>query len=649
MLSVIRGIIHSKVGIVIAFALLAMLVLSFASGDINNLVSSGGDAKSDTVATVGKEKVTVPALTQELQAQVQNYAQQQPGLDMIKFVSGGGFEPTLDRSITELALQQFGEKQGLVVSKRLIDGQIASIPALQGPDGKFSQAAYESLLSQQGLTDREVRLGLMRQLIGRQLVLPILPAAQVSQGLALPYASLLLEKRQGELAFIPTRAMGEGAPATDAEVNAWYKRNLARYMIPERRVIRYAMVTADQIKAQTVPTEAELAAAYKAQARTYAATEKRDLLQVIVVDQAAANALLAKVRSGTALDVAARAAGLEPTKLTALDKIGYAAQSSPAAADAVFGAAKGALVGPVRSTIGFAIVRVDKVEQSAGKTFEQAKPELIAAATKTKTLEVLGRIHDAIDDSVGNNRATFDDIIAQQKLSATATPPLLSDGRDPNDPSKKAAADFMPIVAAAFAAAPNDPPQMVQVDPTGGFAVVALGQVVPAAAPPVAQIRAAVARDFQLDRARRAARTVANDVVAKAGKGQPLASLIAASGVKAPPVEPLASSRAQMAANPRGAPPPLVLMFSMTENSAKLLEAPNNEGWFIVKLNKIDRGNASGNAAVIRATQDDLGKLAGREYAEQFTNAVKSIVGVKKNAARINALKAQLLGQAAAN
>jgi len=649
MLSVIRGIIHSKVGLVIAFALLAMLVLSFASGDINNLMNGAGDSKSDTVATVGKEKVTVPALTQELQAQVQNYAQQQPGLDMVKFISGGGFEPTLDRSIMELALQQFGEKQGMVVSKKLIDGQIASFPSLQGPDGKFNQRAYEALLSQQGLTDREVRAGLIRQLLSRQLIFPILPAAQVAQNVALPYASLLLEKRQGELAFIPTRAMGEGPPPTDAEVAAWYKQNLARYTVPERRVIRYAMVTADQIKAQTVPTEAELAAAYKAQARTFAAAEKRDLTQVIVADQAAANALLAKVRSGTALDVAARAIGLEPTRLTALDKIGYAAQSSPAAADAVFAAAKGALVGPVRSAIGFAVVRVDKVEQSAGKTFEQAKPELIAAATKTKTLEVLGRIHDAIDDSVGNNRATFDDIITQQKLSASATPPLLSDGRDPNDPTKKAAPDFMPIVTAAFAASPSDAPQLVQVDPTGGFAVVALGQVVPPAAPPVAQIRAALARDFQIDRARRAARTVANDIVAKAGKGQSLAALLAASGVKAPPVQPLNSSRAQLAANPKGAPPPLVLMFSMSQNSAKLLEAPNNDGWFVVKLDKIDRGNAAGNAAVIRATQDDLGKLVGREYTEQFTNAVRGVIGVKKNEARINAMKAQLLGQAAAN
>ncbi|KQS04633.1 peptidylprolyl isomerase [Sphingomonas sp. Leaf357] len=649
MLSVIRGIIHSKVGLVIAFALLAMLVLSFAGGDLANLTKGTGDPKSTTLAKVGKGEVTVPALTQEIQSQVQNYAQQQPGLDVVKFVAGGGFEPTLDRSIVELALQEFGQKQGMVISKKLIDGQIAGVPSLQGPDGKFSQAAYEQLLSQQGLTDRGVREGLVKQLIGRQLIFPILPAAQVAQKVALPYASLLLEKRQGEMGFIPTKAMGDGAPATDAEVASWYARNLARYTIPERRVIRYAMVTNDQIKAQTTPTEAELAAAYKAQARTFTATEKRDLVQVIVADQAAANALIAKVKAGTPLDAAARAAGLEPTKLTALDKVGYAAQSSPAAADAVFAAAKGALVGPVRSAIGFALVRVDKVEQVPGKTLEQAKPELIASVTKTKTLEVLGRIHDAIDDSVSNNHATFDDIMTQQKLSPQATPPLLADGRDPNDPTKKAAPDFMPIVTAAFAANPSDAPQMVQVDPTGGFAVVALGRVVAPGAPPVAQIRAVVARDFQIDRARRAARTIANDIVAKANKGQPFASLFAASGVKTPPVQPLNTSRAQMAANPRGAPPPLVLMFSMAENSAKLLEAPDNQGWYVIKLDKIDRGNATGNAAVIRATQGDLGKLVGREYTEQFTNAVRDIVGVKKNAAAIAALKAQLLGQTAAN
>ena len=63
MLSVIRGIIHSKAGLFIAFALLAVLVLSFAGGDLANLTRGTGDAKSDTLATVGKEAVTVPVVT----------------------------------------------------------------------------------------------------------------------------------------------------------------------------------------------------------------------------------------------------------------------------------------------------------------------------------------------------------------------------------------------------------------------------------------------------------------------------------------------------------------------------------------------------------------------------------------------------------
>ena len=165
MLSVIRGIIHSKAGLFIAFALLAVLVLSFAGGDLANLTRGTGDAKSDTLATVGKEAVTVPVVTKELQGQLQSYQQQQPGLDMVKFVAGGGYEPTLDRSIADLALQQFGQKQGMVISKKLIDGQIASIPSLAGPDGRFSQAVYEQLLARQQLTDREVREGLAQQIV----------------------------------------------------------------------------------------------------------------------------------------------------------------------------------------------------------------------------------------------------------------------------------------------------------------------------------------------------------------------------------------------------------------------------------------------------------------------------------------------------
>ncbi|QNA84266.1 peptidylprolyl isomerase [Sphingomonas sp. So64.6b] len=648
MLSLIRRLINSKVGLFITFAFLAIIGLAFAAGDISGINGQAGAPTGDTVATVGKHKLTETDLRQRAENEMENFRQQQPGLDIVTFVNAGGLDGALNRMINNFAMEQFGQSQGMVVSKRVVDGQIASIPGLQGLDGKFSPQIYQQLLQQKRLTDAQIRADIARETLTQQLTFPMGRASQVPQQLALPYASLLLEKRHGEVGFIPTQAMGEGVAPTDAEVATFYKRNIARYTIPERRAIRYAIVTHDQLTASTTPTEAEIAAAYQAQRAKYAATEKRTLVQVIVADQAAATALAAKVKAGTSIEAAARAAGLEPATLTGVEKAAYAGQSSTALADAAFGAAQGAVVGPLRSSLGFTIVRVDGIEKIPGKTLEQAKAELVPALTKEKTTQALGKIHDAIDDAV-SAKATFDELIAGQKLTAKSTPPLLSDGRNPDDATVKAAPDFLPVVAAAFAVEQGDSPQMVPIDQEGGFAVVALERIVPAAAPPLTQIRAAVARDFAIDRARRAARQVAATIVAKVNKGMPVTQAFAESGVKTPPVQKLDASRAQLAAAGRQVPPPVALMFSMTEKSAKLLELSENQGWSIVYLRQIERGNAASQPNIVAATRNDLGKVIGREYVEQFSQAVRAQVGVKKNGKAFDAVKAALTGQSSAN
>lgn len=646
MLSAIRRLVHSKVGLFVTFAFLAIIGLAFAATDITGLSSSGAPLAGDSVATIGKQKITPTELRTAAQDRLEGYRQQQPTLDMVQFANGGGVEATLNGMIEGYALEQFGHAQGIVVSKRAVDGQISSVPSLQGTDGTFSQLLYNRLLQERRITDAQVRADLTRQIITRQLILPTIGTSQIPVQLALPYASLQLEKRVGQIGFVPTAAMPQGAAPTNAEITNWYRRNVARYTIPERRVVRYAMVTSDQVKAQTTPTEAELQAAYKSQSATYAPTEKRSFAQVTVRDEATGNALVAKIKAGTKLEDAARQAQLDPLIITRMTKAAYLAQSSPTAADAIFGAARGAIVGPVRGVIGFTVARIDGIEQVAGKSFAQARPELLAAVTRDKTTQVLSRIHDAIDDALGKN-ATFDEIVADQKLTASTTPALLSDGRDPDDATKKAAPDFAPALAAAFAAQPGDAPQMVQVDPAGGFALVGLGRVVAPAAPPLAQLRPVLARDVLLDRARRQARVIAAGIVAGASKSGAFAALYAAAGVKTPPIQPLTASRAQLAQNPRGAPPPLVLLFSMAQGSTKLLEAPDNGGWFVIHLDRIDRGNAAGQKALIDRMRADMGQLIGRELAEQFTNAVQNQIGVKRNDKAVAALKAELTGQAA--
>ena len=476
------------------------------------------------------------------------------------------------------------------------------------------------------------------------LVTPTIGASQVPTTLALPYASLLLEKRAGRIAIIPTGAVPKGAPPTDKELRTWYQRNIARYTVPERRVIRYARVTPEQVSAQATPSETEIAQAYNADRARFAPTEKRTITQVTVLDQQAADALAAKVKSGTPIAAAARAAGLEPRTSTGVEKAAFAQRSSPAVADAAFGAAEDAVIGPIRGAIGFVVARIDGIEQVPGKTLAQAHDEIVAALTTQKTADAMGKVRDSLDDAISDN-ANFNELVADQKLSPVTTPPLLATGANPDDPAAKPNPVLAQVAAAGFAAEEGDTPTLVQTGADGGFAVVALDRVVRAAPRPLAQVRDRVAADFTIDRARRAARTVALGMLAKVNKGASLETALSQTGLRTPPVRTIAASRAQLSADPRGVDPALALLFSMAGGTAKMLEAPNNAGWLILKLENIQAGDAGKVPGVIDATRGDLGRVIGQEYVQQFTDSVKAALRVSRNADAIARVKADLTGQ----
>ncbi|MGI4948283.1 MAG: peptidyl-prolyl cis-trans isomerase [Janthinobacterium lividum] len=645
MLQFFRRIVSSRVGVIVTFGVLVLIAILFGLGDVTGFMGGGGVAGS-SIATVGGTDLATGEMRRTVDAEFQAAQGEQPTLTMAQFVDGGGVDGAVERAIGGLALEIFGHRQAMVVSKRAVDGQIASIPSLQGADGKFDPKIYDQLLRARRLTDGQIRTDIARQTIAQQLILPTVGAAQVPERLAMPYAALLLEKRQGSLAFVPAAAMPTGAAPTPAELRTFYDAHRARYLVPERRVIRYALVTPASVAAQAAPSPAEVAAAYGARRAEFLPTEKRTITQVSVLDPAAAATIAAKIKGGTSVADAARAAGLAPQVLTATTKADYARQATPALADAVFVATRGATIGPVRGALGLVIAHVDAVEQVAGKSLDQARPDLVKTLTQTRTLAALGRIHDALQDGIARH-ANIAELTADAKVPAVATPPLTAAGVDPDHADAKPDAALTPILAAAFAAETGDDPQLVQTGTDGSFAAVALDRVVPAAPRPLAQVQAQVARDVAAAQQERAARALAGQVLAKVDAGTPLAQAMTGAGAKLPPVRPLTAIRAQLSQQ-RAAPPPLALMFSMTPHSARVLEAPDGAGWYVVRLDTITPGDTRTEPRAMQATQADFRRLFGREYAEEFSHAVQAQVGVKRNVAALAQLKADVSGRGGA-
>ena len=642
MIQLLRRLIKSKLGIGLALAFLVVIALAFAAGDISSY-GSGASSGGDRIATVGKEEVNATQLSQAASNALENLKQKDPRLSMKGFVASGGLERALDELIDNVALAVFGREHGIVASDRLIDSEIAKVAAFKGPDGQFSDAAFRQMLQQRGMSEQRLRDDLAQSLIARQLVIPAGYGSVLSRDMTLRYAALLRERRSGAVGLLPAEAFAPKTPPTDAVLQAYYAKNSERFILPERRVVRYAAFTEGVLKQVPAPTEAEIATRYAAGKAQYSAQETRRITQLIAPTEPAAKAIAAEIAAGKRLEAVASGKGLAAASLGALTKDALARQSSAGVADAAFVAASGSIAAPTRSALGWHILRIDGIDKRPERTLEQVRGELVAALVVEKRRAAINDLSAQIEEefSDGGNIA---DAAKELGLTLAETQPLTADGHVYGQPGKTAPPLLAKLIQTAFAMEREGQPQLAEIDPGKAFVIFDVTAITPSAAAPLADIRADVAASMAIERGASAAKAAGDKVLAQAKKGTDIAAAMASLGTPLPPVQRVDMGREELNAAQGRVPPPLMLLFSMARGTTKLLPAPNNRGWFIVSLKDIVPGKVDAKDPVIDAAQRELGQLAGQEYGQQLIRAIRKELGVKREDAALSALRTQLAG-----
>ena len=205
----------SRVGTVVLALFLIILLAGFAMQDISSYIS--GNPSGGALVEVGDEEVTDRDVSGALQRRLTDVRQTDPTADYATLAKD--FDPLMDVLIQDAAIRAFAADQDMTLSKRLIDAEIAKIPATRGLDGKFSQAAYQDFLAQQKLTDAELRKIASSDLLQRLVLGAGSANARVPVGVATPYASMLLEAREADILLVPTDRFLADVPApTDADL-----------------------------------------------------------------------------------------------------------------------------------------------------------------------------------------------------------------------------------------------------------------------------------------------------------------------------------------------------------------------------------------------------------------------------------------------
>lgn len=640
MLQLLRKSVSSWVGILILAVALGALVFTLfqpntpggapgQSGSVLAVVGDGAIRESDYLGAVDR------AVSRE--------RERAPQLTNPEFIAAGGGEMVLQQLIAGKAMNAFGAKNGMVISRRMIDGEIASIPAFQ-VNGKFDDATFRRLIGQQRISEAEIRDSIATDLMRRQLLQPAVSGTTVPRSMAEPYAALLLEQRRGVILPVPSASMPDPGKPTDEQLKAFHAENKAVYTVPERRAFRFAEIDGGMLMEKAKPSPEAVRKYYDENPMEFGGLETRDIRQIVLPDEARAKAFVASVRGGTPFAVAAEAEGYGEADITlgTLTQDATAQQLNPDAAKAAFALKPGAVSDPVQSSFGWHVVEVRAVHPPKPQPFPAVAAGIEKKMIDEKLADLMAETVAGAEDKLAEGQSLAD--VAKTLGAAVQTSPALTaDGRLFDDSYAATRVD-QPLLPKAFAADLSEGPQVVELE-GGRHALLEVTDVIPPTLVPIDKIREDVEMAWAIKARSDAAKAEAERIAAAASKGEMLQQ--ATAGKRLPAPQALTVRRlelTQMAQQGQQVPPPVVMLLNTPKGQARVIPAPGGQGWFVVKVEDVVPGNIAEAPQLTDAVRQSLVRDAGSEMAESFVRSIERDVGVVRKPDAVKAVNRRLTG-----
>jgi len=312
-------------------------------------------------------------------------------------------DQVLESLIRRALLTERSHDLGYRVSDAALREAVHSEPAFQ-LDGVYSAEVAKAALAQAGISvdtyQQQLRTDLQQlQLEGGIRASDFLTPAELTR-------LTDLEDQQREVRYLTLPAdRFHSAPVTDDAVQAYYKEHQAQYMNPESVHLQFAELRLEALAAQQQQlSDADLRAAYEKEKSRLEVPEKRHARHILITgkDDAAALAqaqqVLAQAKAGKDFGALAKQYSQDPGSAQNGGDLGWAERSAfvKPFADALFAMKAGEITGPVKTQFGYHIIRLDEIQASKGKSFEEARPELEAQVRRARATDRFGEIQEQL-------------------------------------------------------------------------------------------------------------------------------------------------------------------------------------------------------------------------------------------------------------
>lgn len=488
--------IRSKATSFLVKILFGLLIVTFGIWGIGDIFQDRGP--STTVATVGSVDISAQQVSQELQSEI-NLLQKQMGstIDLAEAKQLGLVNQALQHLIGSNLIDLEINRLGLAISDDTVRGAILNTKAFQDPSGRFDPNIYAQVLAANNMTEPQFETDMRADILRTQLVDALTSGMSAPKSLVDTLYRSRNEHRVADFVLLPVSAAPAVPAPTEAEIAAYYKAHAALFRTPERRNVTVARLLLSDVAAGIKVSDAALHKAYNDRANDFDVPEQRHLDQLLFSDEASAKKAAAEIAAGK--DFAAVAKGLAKADPSETD-LGWVKQDDLPAelGTAAFALKPGGTTAPIKSTFGWHILHLEGVKPPSTKTFDQVKDQLKNAVARDRASDRIADIANHIDDALAGGDS-FSSIVQKFSLKTTA---LTDIDRDGNGPDGKPATVPEPRAAILHAAFSTDSGQISPLTDEGdgnNYFIVRVEKVTPASTKPLAAVHDQAAKLWQED------------------------------------------------------------------------------------------------------------------------------------------------------
>ncbi len=604
----------------VSSAMLILLVLSFAVWGIGDIFR-GGSTK-DWVVKVGDAKLGPSILKREFENEVmQMRALLGPDFTNQKAREMGLLDRSIDKLVALTTVNLETNRLGYNIPKTEIIKTLEATPQLRNPDGTFNKQLFGQMLSTQGMNE-SMFIDAQKQIAARNIIVRALSAATTTPSALLnDIASAYAQKRVAETVLISPKTINIVPTNDEAALKQYYETDKENYKAIETRSFDVLTLTPQDAGKDINVSVEDAQKFYDERKAEFEIPEKRNLVQVVVSDEAKAKDIAVNANPSTLKSVAKG----RSEDAVAVDDI-TRNDLPPPLGDAVYAAPIGKLTGPVQSNLGWHVFVVQKITPAKSQSFAEVKDQLMEQMKKDQAAEHMVQIANKVDDMLAANKP-LEEIASAHGLAVAKFEKLDKAG----DNAKIEIPYKAEVLKAAFQYNEGESSPLLE-SKAGGYALVHIHKVIPSHILEYDAVKDRVKQDWVQHEKTKKANELAESIAKTLKEGKPL-STVTGEGLTKKTSSPLVVDDKAQKDIPREAMAPL---FDLKKGDVAVVTTA--DGTLVIRVKDILAGSASDIDARKKPLAARLEQEAVSAHLDAYTAALRHAYPVETDKAGLDRL-----------